>query len=118
MIRLESAQLISLLVCRAAMFEDLLQTISLPPGALTDSPNTKIPTVTDNLFSQGTIRANEIGISFEPTSGREIMNGEITWGRFREIMMKWILTNIPIRWYRQFQVHRDDQLRVSGFLPA
>ncbi|KAJ7767950.1 aspartic peptidase A1 [Mycena maculata] len=46
------------------------------------SPDTSssIPTVTDNLFSQGTISADQIGISFEPTSSLEVENGEITWG--------------------------------------
>ena len=48
------------------------------------SPDTdsEIPTVTDNLFSRGTISAHEIGVSFEPITGSsgEELNGEITWG--------------------------------------
>jgi len=41
---------------------------------------TEIPTVTDNLFSQGTITANEIGVSFQPTTTVPEDNGELTWG--------------------------------------
>ncbi|KAL5535669.1 hypothetical protein ACEPAF_3763 [Sanghuangporus sanghuang] len=46
------------------------------------SPDTRstIPTVTDNLFSQGTISANLIGISFEPTTQEVSNNGELTFG--------------------------------------
>ncbi|KAJ7182850.1 aspartic peptidase domain-containing protein, partial [Mycena crocata] len=39
-----------------------------------------IPTVTDNLFTQGTITSDLIGISFEPTTQVEVVNGEMTWG--------------------------------------
>ncbi|KAL5518792.1 hypothetical protein ACEPAH_475 [Sanghuangporus vaninii] len=46
------------------------------------SPDTRstIPTVTDNLFSQGTISANLIGVSFEPTTQEISNNGELTFG--------------------------------------
>jgi len=55
------------------------------------SPDTEslIPTVTDNLFSRGIIDANEIGVSFEPTTSREDVNGEITWGTY--ILVKWTI---------------------------
>ncbi|TDL23261.1 acid protease [Rickenella mellea] len=39
-----------------------------------------IPTVTDNLASQGTIPENSIGILYEPTTGTDIANGELTFG--------------------------------------
>lgn len=42
-----------------------------------------VPTVTDNLFSQGTISSESIGISFEPTTGDgsgALVNGELTFG--------------------------------------
>ncbi|GLB35829.1 putative peptidase A1 [Lyophyllum shimeji] len=54
--------------------------VDLTRGTLSPATNTLIPTVTDNAFSQGTISANEIGISFNPTTSTEIMNGELTWG--------------------------------------
>ncbi|KAI5120845.1 hypothetical protein M0805_007032 [Coniferiporia weirii] len=46
------------------------------------SPDTRstIPTVTDNLFSQGVITANEVGVSFEPTTELTAENGELTFG--------------------------------------
>ena len=46
------------------------------------SPDTRstIPTITDNLFSQGVITADEIGVSFEPTTSEVANNGELTFG--------------------------------------
>ncbi|KAF8345438.1 aspartic peptidase A1 [Amanita rubescens] len=53
--------------------------VDLTLGTLSPS-NATIPTVTDNLFSQGLIEANEVGISFEPTNKSSVRNGELTWG--------------------------------------
>ncbi|KAF7796287.1 hypothetical protein EIP86_007463 [Pleurotus ostreatoroseus] len=39
-----------------------------------------VPTVTDNLFSQGTISSDSIGISYEPTTSEGTVNGELTFG--------------------------------------
>ena len=39
-----------------------------------------VPTVTDNLFSQGTITSDSLGIFFEPTTGSGDVNGELTFG--------------------------------------
>jgi hypothetical protein len=47
---------------------------------LSPDTNTLIPTVTDNAFKDGIISANEIGVSFEPTTTPEVVNGELTWG--------------------------------------
>jgi len=52
--------------------------VDLTEGTVSNA-NT-VPTVTDNLFSQGTISANEIGISFEPTTSSAVTNGELTFG--------------------------------------
>lgn len=53
----------------------------------TVSNGQEVPTVTDNLFSQGTISSNSIGISYEPTTASPsstdspgVMNGELTFG--------------------------------------
>ncbi|XP_006457102.1 hypothetical protein AGABI2DRAFT_212363 [Agaricus bisporus var. bisporus H97] len=54
--------------------------VALTQGTLSPDVSTLIPTITDNLFANGDIDANEIGISFEPTNTVEIVNGEITWG--------------------------------------
>jgi cathepsin E len=47
---------------------------------MSPAANTRIPTVTDNLFSQGMISAHEIGISFKPLTQDNELNGDITWG--------------------------------------
>ncbi|KAG6873220.1 hypothetical protein C0995_001574 [Termitomyces sp. Mi166 len=58
------------------------QSIGVASRARTLSPatNTIIPTVTDNAFSLGIITSNLLGISFEPTTSEEVLNGEIAWG--------------------------------------
>ncbi|KAG6330644.1 hypothetical protein ID866_8446 [Astraeus odoratus] len=54
--------------------------VDLTQGTLTNEPNTYIPTVTDNLYSQGTISEEVIGVSFEPTTSTYVTNGELTFG--------------------------------------
>ncbi|KAJ7699229.1 aspartic peptidase A1 [Mycena rosella] len=54
--------------------------VDLTLDTLSPATTSTIPTVTDNLFSQGTITSHLIGISFEPTTQVEALNGEITWG--------------------------------------
>ncbi|KAI6015052.1 aspartic peptidase domain-containing protein [Pisolithus orientalis] len=49
-------------------------------GTLTNQPSTQIPTVTQNLFAQGTIPEEVVGISFEPTTTSSSVNGELTFG--------------------------------------
>ncbi|TFK35983.1 aspartic proteinase from Irpex Lacteus [Crucibulum laeve] len=49
-------------------------------GTLSPAILSTVPTVTDNLFSGELITSNEIGISFEPTTTAESLNGELTWG--------------------------------------
>jgi len=53
-------------------------------GTLSPQSSTPIPTVTDNLFSAGTISANLIGVSFQPITSPtgEQLNGELTWGGY------------------------------------
>jgi len=52
--------------------------VDLTQGTVSGVGN--VPTVTDNLFSQGTITSNEVGISFEPSSSTSSRNGELTFG--------------------------------------
>ncbi|KAK2465754.1 hypothetical protein APHAL10511_002298 [Amanita phalloides] len=54
--------------------------VYLTKGTLSPHSSATIPTVTDNAFSQRTISANAIGISFRPTSTSASQNGELTWG--------------------------------------
>ncbi|KIJ25550.1 hypothetical protein M422DRAFT_213323 [Sphaerobolus stellatus SS14] len=52
-------------------------------GAISIGPfgSTTIPTITDNLFAQGLIPLNQIGLSFEPPSSAEtVQGGEVTFG--------------------------------------
>ncbi|KIK55670.1 hypothetical protein GYMLUDRAFT_47635 [Collybiopsis luxurians FD-317 M1] len=39
-----------------------------------------VPTVVDNLFSQGTISSKVVAVSFEPTTSEEVTNGELFFG--------------------------------------
>ena len=39
-----------------------------------------VPTVTDNLFSQGTISADSLGIFYQPSTEEGDVNGELTFG--------------------------------------
>ncbi|KAL5495110.1 hypothetical protein ACEPAI_572 [Sanghuangporus weigelae] len=54
--------------------------VDLTVDTLSPDTGSTIPTVTDNLFRQGTISANLIGISFEPTTQEVANNGELTFG--------------------------------------
>ncbi|KAG2132311.1 aspartic proteinase [Suillus bovinus] len=54
--------------------------VGLTLGTLIDDPTTAIPTVTDNLHSQGTIHREVVSISFEPTNSQPVTNGELTFG--------------------------------------
>ncbi|KZT43813.1 acid protease [Sistotremastrum suecicum HHB10207 ss-3] len=54
--------------------------VDLTSDTLSPDTNALIPTVTDNLFTNGVISSNEIGISFEPTTTSSITNGELTFG--------------------------------------
>ncbi|TBU46835.1 aspartic peptidase A1 [Dichomitus squalens] len=54
--------------------------VDLTIGTLHPNTNTTIPTVTDNLFAQGTITSDLVAVSFEPTASDPIQNGELTFG--------------------------------------
>ncbi|KAJ2980134.1 hypothetical protein NUW54_g11047 [Trametes sanguinea] len=42
--------------------------------------NQAVPTVTDNLFAQGTIENDLIGIFYQPTTSEGALNGELDFG--------------------------------------
>ncbi|KAF7303233.1 Aspartic proteinase [Mycena kentingensis (nom. inval.)] len=54
--------------------------VDLTLGTLTNARTTLVPTVTDNLFSQGIITSNLVAISFQPTTQIAVTNGELTFG--------------------------------------
>ncbi|TFY59350.1 hypothetical protein EVJ58_g5833 [Rhodofomes roseus] len=53
--------------------------VALTQGTLQSSDDT-IPTVTDNLLSQGTISTEVLAVSFEPATSESDANGELTFG--------------------------------------
>ncbi|KAH7909812.1 acid protease [Hygrophoropsis aurantiaca] len=64
-------------------FTDVDGIIGVGPVDLTQntvSNTTEVPTVTDNLYSQGTITSDSLGISYEPSSATGVANGELTFG--------------------------------------
>lgn len=51
-------------------------------GTLSPATSTLIPTVTDNLYSQGSITGDAVGVYFAPTTQDEVVNGELSWGLY------------------------------------
>ena len=54
--------------------------VDLTLNTLLKEQTTTIPTVTDNLYHQGTISENIVSISFEPATSPVVTNGELTFG--------------------------------------
>ncbi|KZT18689.1 aspartic peptidase A1 [Neolentinus lepideus HHB14362 ss-1] len=54
--------------------------VDLTEGTLIPSVTSTIPTVTDNLFTQGVIGAHEVSVYFQPTNQANVTNGELTFG--------------------------------------
>ena len=52
--------------------------VDLTEGTVSD--NNPVPTVTDNLYSQGTIANNAIGIFYQPTTEAGALNGSLNFG--------------------------------------
>lgn len=65
-------------------------------GTLVPAVTSCIPTVTDNAFTQGLIDAQEVGISFEPTTSLSDTNGEITFGGTDPSKFTGDITFVPI----------------------
>ncbi|KAM6493211.1 aspartic peptidase A1 [Amanita muscaria] len=70
--------------------------VDLTVGTLSPDTNTAIPTVTDNAYSQGSITADQIGISFEPTTSTSVQNGELTWGGVDSTKYTGAITYTPV----------------------
>ncbi|KAF9055852.1 aspartic protease [Panaeolus papilionaceus] len=70
--------------------------VDLTVDTLSPATSSSIPTVTDNLFKNGVIPSNEIGISFVPTTSNDAVNGEITWGGTDSSKFSGSITFIPI----------------------
>ncbi|KAG0703773.1 acid protease [Suillus ampliporus] len=52
--------------------------VDLTQGTVSNTQ--EVPTVTDNLYAQGTIPSDLIGIFYEPSSTANVANGELTFG--------------------------------------
>ncbi|KAG2357623.1 aspartic peptidase A1 [Suillus spraguei] len=55
-------------------------------GALLDSPEQMLPTITDRLYQQATIRRSVVGIFFQPITANTVNHGELTFGGTNPIM--------------------------------
>jgi Eukaryotic aspartyl protease len=62
----------------------------------TVSNTTTVPTVTDNLYAQGTISTESIGISYAPTTSTGEINGELTFGGTDSTKYTGSITYVPI----------------------
>ncbi|KAI9460631.1 aspartic peptidase A1 [Lactarius psammicola] len=69
--------------------------VDLTLNTLSPHTSTLIPTVTDNLFSQGTITSDLVAVSFEPTTTSSVKNGELTFGGTDSTKFTGALTFIP-----------------------
>ncbi|KAI0685799.1 acid protease [Cytidiella melzeri] len=80
-------------------FDDVDGILGIGPVDLTSgtvSGDQSIPTVTDNLFSQGTIANDLIGISYEPTTTDGQSNGELSFGSVDESKITGDVNYVPI----------------------
>nr|GAT49303.1 acid protease [Mycena chlorophos] len=83
----------------ATGFDDVDGIIGIGPVDLTSttvSGVSSVPTVTDNLFSQGTIPVESIGISYVPTTSANAQNGELTFGGTDSSKFTGDITYVPI----------------------
>ncbi|KAG2076958.1 aspartic proteinase from Irpex Lacteus [Suillus decipiens] len=70
--------------------------VGLTQGTLMNSLTTTIPTVSDNLYSQGTISQDVFSVSFEPSSSQAETTGELTFGGTDGTMYTGNITYTPI----------------------
>jgi len=81
-------------------FTDVDGILGIGPVDLTQNTvanTTSVPTVTDNLFAQGTISTESIGISYEPTSSSSSsVNGELTFGGIDSSKISGDVSFVPI----------------------
>ncbi|KAH9982951.1 acid protease [Lactifluus volemus] len=70
--------------------------VDLTIGTLSPAVNSTIPTITDNLFSQGTIASNIVSVSFEPTTASSVKNGELMFGGTDHSKYTGDITYIPL----------------------
>jgi len=80
-------------------FSDTDGILGIGPVDLTTgtvSGTSEVPTVTDNLLADGTIPTESIGISYNPTTGDDLPNGELTFGGVDQTKITGDVTFTPI----------------------
>ncbi|KZT27469.1 acid protease [Neolentinus lepideus HHB14362 ss-1] len=80
-------------------FNDVDGILGIGPVDLTSTTVTgtsSVPTVTDNLYAQGTIPTESIGISYEPTTQASAANGELSFGTTDSSKYTGEITYVPI----------------------
>lgn len=80
-------------------FEGVDGILGVGPVDLTEgtvSNTADVPTVTDNLYAQGTISSNLLGIFYEPSSNADVANGELTFGGTDSTKYTGTLNTVPL----------------------
>ena len=70
-------------LCRFVFIYTFFCFLRIGPTDLTEGTVTgvtSVPTVTDNLYTQGTISTDAVGVFFAPTTVESTANGELTFG--------------------------------------
>ncbi|KAF7348297.1 Acid protease [Mycena sanguinolenta] len=84
---------------QATGFNDVDGIIGIGPVDLTANTvkgTSTVPTVTDNLFKQGTIPIESIGISYVPSTSASAVNGELTFGGTDSSKFTGTISYVPI----------------------
>jgi len=68
--------------------------VDLTEGTTSDFDT--VPTVTDNLFAQGTIDVESIGVFYAPTTEESVTNGELTFGGADESKLSKSIAYTPL----------------------
>ncbi|KAG2360600.1 aspartic peptidase A1 [Suillus spraguei] len=70
--------------------------VGLTVGTLTQSPTTKIPTVTDNLYKQGAISQDIVSVFIQPSNPQTEVQGQLTFGGTDATMYTGSIAYTPI----------------------
>ncbi|KAG1748580.1 acid protease [Suillus lakei] len=68
--------------------------VDLTQGTVSNTSD--VPTVTDNLYSQGTISSDLLGIFYEPSSTANVSNGELTFGGTDNTKYTGTINSVPL----------------------
>ncbi|KAG1766187.1 acid protease [Suillus occidentalis] len=68
--------------------------VDLTQGTVSNTPD--VPTVTDNLYAQGIISSDLLGVSYEPSSNADVPNGELTFGGIDTTKYTGTLNTVPL----------------------